>query len=254
MIARLVLVASRDAGPVQDAMQWARTPVRVCAAATGWVWVLPHGTGPVAMDRVAKEASDVGVTVLVTVTPWRSELQLWHRGSQVRALAWEAGAVSGLDPAESGAAATELVTLLVAPDPGHAALVQHLARQLSGPRHGVSAWRDVVDLLSLPVPAGFEDLPAEELVPGRGRVVHTTSLREAVRAPTAAEEAMESEPRVRSRLRGVAGVVSVIAVWLSVSQVSWVPAVVGAVVVCGCALAIAASGARRAPGRVPRAD
>ena len=68
MTARLVVVASADAGHVGDAMRWARTPVRVAPAA-GWVWVLPHAEGAVAMDRVVEEASDVAPALLVTVTP-----------------------------------------------------------------------------------------------------------------------------------------------------------------------------------------
>ncbi len=260
MTARLVVVASADAGHVGDAMRWARTPVRVVAPAAGWVWVLPHGEGAVAMDRVVEEASDVAPALLVTVTPWRSELQLWRAEKRVRTLEWAAGTVSGLDSEDSVAAATDLADLFVPDHADHAdraGLVRALSRQLAGPRPGTGAWRDVVDLLQLPVPAGFADLPATELAAGQGRVVHATGWIDAARAPTAAQEdarrrtdeAFARAPRSVSRIRTVAVVAAALAAWLTASSRSWIPLVVLAVVLAGCLVAAARVGSGRGRGR-----
>ena len=245
MTARLVLVATPSVEAVSDAMAWARTPVRVVAATGGWVWVLPTGDGPVAMDRVVDEASDVAPALLVTVTRWRSELQLWRDEKPVRTLAWAAGTVSGLDPEDAGAAARDLMGLVAAPDreEERVARLRDLTRRLTGPRPGVGAWRDVVDLLGLPVPAGFTDLAPHELVPGQGQVVHTTGLLDAARTATAAErrasEALARTPRGVLRLRTTAVVAGGLGAWLSVSSGSWVPLLVAAAVV---ALTIALAG------------
>ncbi len=249
MTARLVVVASADAGHVGDAMRWARTPVRVVAPAAGWVWVLPHGEGSVAMDRVVEEASDVAPALLVTVTPWRSELQLWRAEKRVRTLEWAAGTVGGLDSEDSVAAATDLVDLLVPDHDDHAGLVQALSRQLAGPRPGTGAWRDVVDLLQLPVPAGFVDLPAAELAAGQGRVVHATGWIDAARAPTAVQEDARRPPRTIALIRTVAVVATALAAWLTVSSRSWVPLAVGAVVLAGCLVAAARIGSGRGASR-----
>lgn len=257
MTARLVVVASADAGQVRDAMRWARTPVRVVAPTAGWVWVLPHGEGSVAMDRVVEEASDVAPALLVTVTPWRSELQLWRAEKPVRTLEWAAGTVSGLDSDESVAVATDLADLLVADHDDRAGLVRALSRQLAGPRPGTGAWRDVVDLLQLPVPAGFADLPAAELAAGQGRVVHATGWIDAARVPTAAEEdatrrtdlALARAPRSVTRLRTVAVVAAALAAWLTASSRSWIPLAVGAVVLTGCLVAAARISSGGGPGR-----
>jgi hypothetical protein len=257
--ARLVVVASGDPGQVGDAMLWARTPVRVVTPTPGWVWLLPHGEGPVAMDRVVEEASDVAPALLVTVTPWRSELQLWRGEKPVRTLAWESGTVSGLDSDESMAAASDLVELLAGQASDPAALVRALSRQLAGPRPGTAAWRDVVDLLQIPVPAGFVELRAAELAAGQGRVVHTTGLLDAVRTPTAAEEdakrrtdeALARAPRAVARIRTTAVVATALAAWLTASSRSWIPLAVGAVVLTGCLVAAARISSGRGPGRPP---
>jgi hypothetical protein len=251
-----VVVASADAGHVGDAMRWARTPVRVVAPAAGWVWVLPHGEGAVAMDRVVEEASDVAPALLVTVTPWRSELQLWCAEKPVRTLEWAAGTVAGLDSEDSVAAATDLADLLVPDHTDRAGLVRALSRQLAGPRPGTGAWRDVVDLLQLPVPAGFVDLPAGELAAGQGLVVHARGWIDAARTPTAAQEDARrhtDEPPARApgtvaRIRTVAVVAIALAAWVAASSRSWIPLVVGAVVLAGCLVAAARISSGRGPG------
>lgn len=247
MTARLVVLAGRPE-PVADAVVWARTPVRVLAPAPGWVWVLPAGTGPVGMDRVVDEVSAVAPALLVTVTTWRSELQVWREEKLVRALAWEAGTVSGLDSDESRAAAGDLALLVAEAD--RAAL----ARQLAGPRPGVEAWRDVVDLLGLPVPAGFVDLPADELLPGQGSVVHARGFLEAARMPATArpEEAPGRTPRPVSLVRALAAVVVVLACGSAVVTRTWWPILVGVAAVAAAIAFVGHAGSGRRPDTRPR--
>lgn len=172
MTARLVLAVGAHAG-VAERARWARTPVRVVESpAPGWVWVLPDAP-TTALDRAAEETSEHGDALLLSVGEWRSELQVWRREHRVLALGWEPGGASGLEREAAVAAAEVLAAVVSGVD------VRALALLLSGPRSGTGAWRDLVEHLRLPLPPGFPDTPADELLPGLGERVSTTGLLEA---------------------------------------------------------------------------
>jgi hypothetical protein len=199
------------------------------------------------MDRVVAAASAVGASVLVTVTPWRSELQVWRGGEQLRVLAWQAGTVGGLDSDEAVAAAADLASLEDGVDR------PALARQLAGPRPGVDAWRDVVAVLGLPLPEGFPELADDELAPGEGSVVHAGASPGPAAGPRADEEALSRAPRLVAAARATAVVAGAAGCWLSVSMRSWAPLVGGVVVVAAAIALVGFIGSGRGPGRPPTA-
>lgn len=172
MTARIIVAAGATEALV-EALRWARTPVRVVESGSpGWVWVLPDAVAS-ALDRAVEEVSTDGAALLITVGEWRSELQLWRSEQRVLVLGWESGGATGLDHEDAVSAATELAGFVTGVD------ARALALLLAGPRPGTGAWRDVVDLLGIPLPQGFPERPPEEILPGRGEHVSTTGLLEA---------------------------------------------------------------------------
>lgn len=257
---RQVLAVAGHPERVARAVVWARTPVRVAPATTpGWTWVAPDpgtaGTPP--MGKVADEASAAGTAVLVTVTPQRSEVQVWRDEKQVGVLGVDTGRVRTLDHGDAVGLARRMLAVL--PRADERAVVAVL-RAPGTPRQ---AWRALVEALGVPLPS---TTPGPEWsLEGAPDVVtvSASTLREAGRvagreAPLSPVPETEPEAWWRSVLRVVAilVVVGLVAFQLASGEPR-VFAVVGAVVavlwlVPGLRTAVRRSRARRSesPGSV----